>query len=240
MKQTRLGIVGGMGPLASAAFVRSIYGMYRGRVEQETPVVLLHSNPAISDRTATFLGGGDHTPLLRDLESAIHFLLEQDMQHVVICCVTMHYLLPLVSDSLRTRVISLIDAAFDEIENDRGRCLLICSTGTMRLGLFQQNPRWSGVHERIVLPTEEEQDHVHHAIYTLKREHTCEPLIQALHEVAGRHRADSIIAGCTELHLLSRASSGENSLNSQYTIIDPLTAIVQRCIQEEYALSVCA
>ena len=47
-----LGVVGGMGPLASAEFVKTIYEYGLNRREQESPSVVLVSDPTFPDRTS--------------------------------------------------------------------------------------------------------------------------------------------------------------------------------------------
>ncbi len=235
-----IGVLGGMGPLASAAFVRTIYGMYRGRIEQDSPIVLLNSNPKIGDRTATFLNGGDHRPLLRDLEGGIGSLLAQGAEQVVICCVTMHHLLPLVRADLRRRVVSLVDTVFEELLRFDQRVLLACTTGARKLRLFHDHPAWRRSRERIAELSEEEQERLHQAIYRVKREHQTEVLERVVQELAVRHQVRGIIAGCTELHLLSRESAGLTALNQQFEVIDPLSAIARRTAEEENAATICA
>ncbi len=235
-----IGVLGGMGPLASAAFVRTIYSMYRGRIEQEAPLVILYSNPKIGDRTKTFLSGGDCTPLLQELENGVRTLLRANASEIVICCITMHYLLPRLPSELRARVISLIDTAIDRIRMSENRCLLASTTGTRQLGLFQRHTDWGYIHDKIVLPDPEEQTQLHDAIYSVKRTHSTSPLIQTLDTIASRHGAQAIVFGCTELHLISESIAGPNLLSQKFEIIDPLTAIAQRIAEEQYVGTICA
>jgi aspartate racemase len=234
-----IGVFGGMGPLASSAFVQAIYGMYRGRLEQETPQVFLYSNPRIEDRTATFLGGRDCAPLLRQLEEGIERLLAQGADQVVICCVTMHYLLPRVAPDLRVRVVSLIDTVFEELALSRGRTLLACTAGSSKLRLFHDHPAWQRFADRMAVLDDREQQELHESMYRVKRDHDIEPLVEVVHRLAMRHRVSAVVAGCTELHLLS-PEHGSNALNQQFEIIDPLAAIARRTRRGEYAVQVCA
>ena len=233
-----IGVLGWMGPLSSAAFVRTIYNRNRGRVEQEAPTVLLYSNPKVADRTATFLGGGDHRGLLADLEAGIRLLLCLGATRVVMCCVTSHYLLPELSPELRERVVSLIDVTLSEVAAVGGRCLLACTTGTRRLGLFQRHPAWAAVSHKVCLPTEREQARIHEAIYTLKRTHSEAELVEALAAAAGAHGVGAIIAGCTELHLLRSEHAGPNLLNQSVRFIDPLAAIADAILEETDATAI--
>jgi aspartate racemase len=87
------GILGGMGPLASAEFVSSIYReTFSGR-EQQAPRVLLLSDPTIPDRTECLLNG-DHEMLLERLAAGVGQLVLMGATRIVICCMTIHPLVP--------------------------------------------------------------------------------------------------------------------------------------------------
>src|SRR5689334_6778827 len=51
------GVLGGLGPLASAEFLATIYEHADASEEQRLPAVLLFSDPAIPDRTEALLCG---------------------------------------------------------------------------------------------------------------------------------------------------------------------------------------
>src|SRR4051794_23649290 len=65
-----LGIVGGLGPLASAEFLKTIYKQSPREREQEAPRVLLYSDPTFLDRTEALLNGSD-SQLLDQLVEAL-------------------------------------------------------------------------------------------------------------------------------------------------------------------------
>jgi aspartate/glutamate racemase len=53
----RLGIIGGIGPLASAEFLRTIYRLNAADPEQQAPDCILFSDPSFPDRTACIQAG---------------------------------------------------------------------------------------------------------------------------------------------------------------------------------------
>ena len=54
-----LGVVGGLGPLVSAEFLKAIYEHTSWTREQDAPRVLLYSDPTFVDRTTALLSGAD-------------------------------------------------------------------------------------------------------------------------------------------------------------------------------------
>ena len=54
-----LGVYGGMGPAASAEFLRLLAAMAPAKRDQEHPVVYVYSNAQTPDRTAAFFGRGE-------------------------------------------------------------------------------------------------------------------------------------------------------------------------------------
>src|SRR5918998_2718652 len=118
-----LGVVGGLGPLASAEFLRTIYEQSLGDLEQQSPTVIVYSDPTFPDRTEAFLAGNSE-PVLAQLIDVIERLLEAGATDVVFCCMTIHYLLSRLPASLRERVISLPDIIFEHVAHTRKRHLL--------------------------------------------------------------------------------------------------------------------
>ena len=156
-KGEMLGILGGMGPLASAEFLKTIYeSNIVGQREQKSPKVIVYSDPTLPDRTEALLRG-DYNTLLEQLIGALYKLCELDVDKIVICCVTSHYLLPKLPYELRDRVISLVDIIFKKILERQQKYLLICSTGTCKLGIFQNHILWQFVQDYIILPDENDQ-----------------------------------------------------------------------------------
>src|SRR5215216_2892794 len=139
-----LGVLGGMGPLASAEFVKTIYDYSLGEHEQLSPAVILYSDPSLPDRTETLLGHG-HDALLQGLVTGMNRLCEAGASRIVICCVTAHYLLRNLPPHLREKVISLLDVISSSVAQAKKSHLLICTTGARHLGLFQRHREWDRI-----------------------------------------------------------------------------------------------
>ena len=227
--RTILGIVGGLGPLASAEFLKTIYECSLNGVEQESPLVVMSSDPSFPDRTEAFLRG-EHDELLERLVRVLRQLSEMGASKIVICCITIHYLLPLLPPDLHARVVSLLDVIIDQVAQTRKRHLLVCSKGTLRLGLFQNHSHWNLVKDLIVLPEDKDQDEIHfEIIYRIKRKPDVRQFIPCLESLLAKYEVDSFIAGCTEVHLLAKHFL---SSNRSYGCIDPLVIIAKELAAE--------
>lgn len=220
-----LGILGGMGPLSSAEFLRTVYECTLGEREQDSPAVVMLSDPGFPDRTTAFLAG-EEDAVLGPLVAALQRLRDAGATRTVMCCMTVHHLLPRVPEELRERVVSLPRLATELLLRAEGRHLLVCSSGTRVFRLLEREPLWEQVRDRVVLAGEEDQAAIHRdLIYPMKR--PCDMGAQAgmLERMMDRHGADGFVVGCSEVHILAkhlRASGGR-----AWSCVDPFQHVAQ-------------
>lgn len=221
MRGRLLGVLGGMGPLASAELVYTIYRLNMVEPEQEAPALLLHSDPSIPDRTAAILAG-DTRDVAAQITAALERLVASGADRIVIACVTAHQILPEVPEPLRDRVISLLDLVIDEIRATSGLYLLLSTVGTRRARIFESHPRWEEVAGRVRFLDDDDLHRLHHeALYRFKQNAPVEPLIPWLESLPAKYGVEGLIFGCTELHLVQRALAHRGG-HGELRIIDPL------------------
>ncbi|HWK89053.1 MAG TPA: aspartate/glutamate racemase family protein, partial [Longimicrobium sp.] len=198
-----LGVVGGLGPLASAEFVRTVYRCAAWDREQEAPRVLMDSNPAFPDRTSAFLAGEDDA-VLPMLVEVLDGLVRLGATRLLICCMTAHHLLPRLSAELRRRIVPVPEVIVAQLRRATGRYVVLCTSGTRRLSLLERQPGWQEVADRVVFPDAADQDLVHHElIYRLKRRADPAALAPLVSSLRARYGADGFVVGCSEIHLLA-------------------------------------
>src|SRR6185369_4266770 len=226
MSQPTYGILGGMGPMASAEFLKTIYECSLSGREQDSPVVLLYSDPTFPDRTEELLAGRDEV-LLQQLTEAISRLSSCNASKIVICCMTIHYLVPRLPAKLQADMWSMLDVIAENIKTDR-KHLLICSEGTRRLKLFENHPRWELLREHLIMPGDEDQMRIHRElIYPIKTDPNLAPSVSLLDTMLEKYGVDSFVAGCSEIHVLTKYLLAHKN-GKTYRYIDPLTIIAQR------------
>jgi len=233
MRNPVLGVLGGMGPLASAEFVKTIYEISGDMCaqEQDAPIVLMYSDPTFPDRTEAFLRG-ETEPLLTKLIDSLQLLDRMGASQFVICCVTIHYLLPQLPGALRERITSLTDVIFSSVESLKKKHLVISSRGTIQLELLQCHPRWKEARNYFVFPSEAEQRQMHDLIYEVKLNRNLLEARLIVETLLARHRVDSFVAGCSEIHLLAKQFSSSGPHQSGYGCIDPLMIIARQFVEQ--------
>lgn len=223
-----IGILGGMGPLASAEFLKAIYDNSLREREQETPKVIMYSDPTIPDRTDAILSGDD-SELLERLASSLRALSSLGATQTIVCCVTVDNLLKRLPSDLQNGLISLVDVIFEQIIQSPQKRLLICSKGTREIRLFEDHEQWAATQDYIVLPDERDQELIHYdLIYKIKKSSNVYELVPILKSLLSKYRVDSFISGCTEMHIVARRLVFTNGNGNKPHSIDPLSIIAER------------
>ncbi|MFC7386607.1 aspartate/glutamate racemase family protein [Sphaerisporangium rhizosphaerae] len=224
-----LGVLGGMGPLASAEFLKTLYHANLRSREQDMPRVLVDSDPGFPDRTEAVDGPGAQE-IARRLDDRLGDLLARGADRLVMACFTAHHFLPLVDPLLRARLTSLVDLTIDELDRAEGRFLLLCTEGTRRARIFQSAPLWDRVAGRVALLGERDQELVHRMVYRMKRNGALPDVAPAVDRLRARYGCTGVVIGCTEFHLVS---GGLAALLGEANVVDALRAFA-RTIQAPY------
>ena len=103
-----IGIIGGMGPMATVDLMQKIILATDAREDQEHIHLLIDNNTDIPDRTAAILGQGT-SPVPELLKSADR-LTAQGADFLIMGCNTAHFFLPLMMPFLKIPFISMIEA----------------------------------------------------------------------------------------------------------------------------------
>ena len=102
-----IGIIGGMGPLASSELYRKITLSTAAGRDQEHLHVLIDSNPAIPDRTAFLLSGGADP--LPELLSTLRRLEQAGAELLLLPCITAHFFHPQLQKAARVPVLNMLE-----------------------------------------------------------------------------------------------------------------------------------
>ena len=201
MNKKTIGILGGMGPLATVDLFRKITVHTDARSDQEHPRVVIDSNTDIADRTEALLhGGADPTPEM--IKSAQH--LERIGADVLIMpCNTAHCFYDAVAASVHIPMLHMIALTCDALR-ERGvkRAGLLATDGTVQTGIYRRTFVGSGV--ELLEPVGSDQRAVMDVIYNGVKAgdlaHDVGPFRAACESLLAAG-AQALVLGCTELPL---------------------------------------
>ena len=218
------GILGGMGPLASAEFMRTIYEESLAETEQESPLVVMLSDPAIPDRTECLLSGREDI-LMEHFQAAMGRLINFGVTRVVVPCLTIHPLIPRLPESWQRKIVSLVDVTLTGVLESNCRHLLLCTNGARNMGLFDRHELREAARDKILQVSEDDQEQVHRMIYEIKSRDNAASHIPFVEGLLARYGVTSYIAGCTELHIFVKEHQRATKRNRREFCIDPLTLV---------------
>ena len=230
----RLGIIGGLGPMATAYFLRLVVEMTDAKTDQEHIEVLLHSKPQIPDRTRYILGLSEENPM-PELLAVGKSLTAQGAEVIAIPCITAHFFQKQLEKEIGCQIIHAIEETGKYLNQEQiSHVGIMATAGTIESKLFQEILGKYRI--TCSIPDQERQDKVMHIIYEdVKAGKPIEmDLFQEVSKALFEEGAQVILLGCTELSMAKR----DHVLSAGYLdVMEVLArAAVLKCgiLKEEY------
>ncbi len=226
METRLLGVLGGMGPLATVDFLQKLIAETPATRDQDHIPVIAWSVPQIPERPAAIAGTGV-SPLPQML-AGMYTLKRAGATTVAIACNTAHYWYEgLLQAGLP--ILHMADAACAAFaDKPYKRIGLLATNGTIAAGFYQARMAARGI--SCLLPDEAAQ----RALVLTAIEHVKRNELERAHALATRaaqhlldQGAEAIIIGCTELPLaIEHRASDVTPL-----CIDATRALARTCVQ---------
>jgi aspartate racemase len=207
MNDKMLGVLGGMGPLASAHFMVRLTQLTPAARDQDHVPAVLWSDPRVPDRTvADPTGEADPLPwLLRGIDG----LESAGCGAIAIPCNTAHRWYDAMREHASVPVLHIVDAAAAELRGMRtgsARIGVMATQAALGMRLYQD--RLGALGWDCLVPSQDEMDRlVSPAIALVKLNRMADayaPVIQVVQSLAARG-ATSVVLGCTEIPLAIQA-----------------------------------
>jgi aspartate racemase len=221
-----LGVLGGMGPLASAQFMLRLTLLTPASTDQEHIPTVLWSDPRVPVRGQ--IGGPDPLPwLLRGIEG----LKRAGCGAIVIPCNTAHGWYDQMAQAAGVPMPHIVDAAATDLARigvRPGPIGLMATPATLQMKLYQQ--RLARLGWECIQPTDEQMTRlVSPAIARVKANQVAEafdPLAEVVNDLASRG-APAVILGCTEIPLGILAGPASRL---RVPVIDTIDALARAAI----------
>ena len=223
-----LGVYGGLGPAASAEFLRLLAQMAPAKVDQDHPVVYMYSNPQIPDRSSAIMGVGPSPE--EDLRVGLTTLCSWGADLLAVPCNTAHFFIDRFRDELGVPLVHIVEATVEEaVSTSPNGAWLIATGGTMSSGIYQKEAEKREYD--LAIPPLGIQDDVVRCITEVKggdlrlAGETMFTLVERLRSI----KDVPVIGACTELPLAYDASGLPSD-----GMISSLKALSKGCIAALY------
>lgn len=204
-----LGIIGGLGPLASSYFYKLITEKTKANKDQDHLNIVILSDAKTPDRTEYILDNSKENPypyLLKDCQ-----LLEKlGCKLISIPCNTASYFHKKLEQNINIPISNMIENTASYIQGKYKTVAILATTGTITSKLYQNALEKQGIN--YVFPT---QENVMKVIYDYIKQGKDVP-VTLWQDTIKDLKCDCYILGCTELSIL------KEKLNLKDNFIDPL------------------
>ncbi|MFW6176062.1 MAG: aspartate/glutamate racemase family protein [Thermoplasmatota archaeon] len=197
-----IGILGGMGPMATVECFKTIIEKTPAEKDQNHIPIFINNIPQVPDRTDSIIGDGENpVPILR---SSAKKLEGAGADFLIIPCNTAHYYIEEIQSAVKIPILNMIKSTIESLPKDSNVGLLATS-GTISTGIYQKYAKGK---VNIITPDKDFQDLFMKIIYGkkgVKAGYDGEILTKKMLEIVKHLRekgADNFIAGCTEVRII--------------------------------------
>ncbi|MFM8800235.1 MAG: aspartate/glutamate racemase family protein [Tagaea sp.] len=199
-----LGILGGMGPAATADFFAKVVAATAAPCDQAHVRAIVWSDPSVPDRTRA-LAAGAASPLPR-MRRGLAALEAAGADVIAVACNTAHRWHGELAAAARVPVLHIAEAAARELARRRrppGAVAILATEGTLRAGFY--GPILAARGLRAVAPADAVRSRVVRAIALAKAGRLAEgtAALRGALAALGRAGVDTALLACTELPLLA-------------------------------------
>lgn len=227
-ERSLVGILGGMGPAATAAFYTRLVESTPATRDQDHLRIVMWADPTVPDRTAALLEDGES--IVPWLERGVRALRASGADIIVCPCNTAHVWLGAVAREHGVELLSIVNATIEEATTagrHDGPIGILATEATLSSGLYQEALTQRGLAP--LVPEPQDQARLIEAIYRVKAGTTSdfERATALIAQVCGQLAASgagTIICACTELSLVLQ------DVDPAVRIIDSTDALVRAVV----------
>jgi len=223
-----LGVIGGMGPLATADFLAKLVEATPATSDQQHIPVLVHGDPRVPDRTDALLHRGASP--LPALVEAVRFLNRCKVGIIAMPCNSAHAWfeeLRAVSEAPILDIIAATSALAEETAPALGSIGVLATAGTERVGLYHRALRARGWD--IVEVDRGQRRDLDRGIAAVKAGDVVfgRQLVERVAHGLVRQGAGTLVAACTEVSTVLDVEDD----GAPVPLIDSSTALALACVR---------
>lgn len=219
-----LGVLGGMGPLATVDFLGKLVRETSCETDQQHIPTVTWSVPQIPDRSSHIMHGGENP--FPELRRGLLNLQSMGASAIAIPCNTAHFWHDILVESTGMKILHIVDAVAHQLylaslKRRINTVGVLATTGTICSGIYQQKLIAAGY--EVIVPTDEDQNAMTTGIGLAKSGKLAkarEIFLQQIDRLK-MQGADMIVLACTEIPAV---------LEDSDTLIDSNRALARHCV----------
>ncbi len=220
----KLGIVGGIGPLATFLFgERLVKGNAVDTDQAHFPMIVLN-DPQIPDRTSFLLGISNESPLPQLLKN-IKLLEQLEVDVIALPCNTSYAFYEEFKNATEIPIINMVTKTAKYVSYESKTVGLLSTRGTRDVGVYEKACQQYGVN--LISLDDTHQEIITKVIYNQVK--ASQPIIEDDFNSAVNflkaQGCEKVILGCTELSVVKEALA----LDDFY--VDAMDVLVKECIE---------
>lgn len=227
-KEIKLGVLGGVGPLATIYFAELVIRHTDATTDQQHVSMIILNHAAIHDRTNYILDPSEPNPLPQMIDDA-KTLERAGADYIVIPCNTAHFFYDEIQNSVNTKIINIIEETVLHIKNtmpDAKKVGILATKGTLVSGSYQNMLKKHGLDYAV--PDDGDTEALMEIIYDqvkAGKQVNIESFWRIINNLK-KAGCDCVVLGCTELSIIYRDYSIADE-----TIIDSLVTLAKKSIK---------
>lgn len=217
----KLGVIGGMGPLATVKFYDKVVLNTEAHNDNEHIDLIVLNHSTMPDRTRCIIENKD-TEFLNEIKKDLEILDKIGVDVVAIPCNTSHYFYDEFKNFVNLRIINMIEETILEIKRRGIKKVAVFGTlGTLNSKVYNKYAKENGIEVKEL--SLEDKKTVMDIIYKIKETNNLES--KDFVEILNRYCNDKTIGiiACTELSLLD--------ISKNINTIDALDILVNKSIE---------
>ncbi|MBI3588993.1 MAG: aspartate/glutamate racemase family protein [Candidatus Liptonbacteria bacterium] len=223
-KNFRVGILGGMGPMAGVLLQRLIIEATPASRDQDHLEVICFTNPKITDRTDSLMRDGGES-FTREIVDSIKVFESMGVDVIAIPCHTAHTRFLEIQRRSTLPILNLVKITIEEVEKEAGRIGILATTGTIREKIYRNNEFLE-----IIEPDEGNQEKIMEMIYRIKGgELITQNEIEGIAMEFKSRGVETLLLACTEFSLYF-----ENFDRLGLKVFDPLRILARYLVELNY------
>lgn len=204
MASKKLGVLGGMGPMATSVFFERVIKNTQATCDQEHIEMVILNNTTLPDRT-TCIQTGNYEKFLGEVKKSFEAFEMLGVSHIAIPCNTSHYFYSKLEMMTSIPIINMVDKTVEALSSNISRSSRIGVLGTD--GTIKYQVYKDSIEKRdlvYIAPDDKTQKKVMHAIYSLKASEAIQmdEVEEIIEYMINSMACDKVILACTELSLL--------------------------------------